>query len=132
MVGHGGERFVAEILQTLRVFVEDLAGRGEFYGFAGAVEQAVAILLFQLANLCADCRLGTENLFSCAGEAALPCDFQKSNELVEVHVRLERDYSGVREAAPTYSELSRGIQSPEICILCIEILRCTLLPVRQY
>jgi hypothetical protein len=87
------ERFIAEILQAFGVFVEHLSGWGELYCFSRAVEQSIAVLLLQLADLGAYRRLGTENLLSGARETALPRDFQKSNELVEVHVGLERDYS---------------------------------------
>src|SRR6266849_655858 len=93
MVSDSGQGFIAEVFQALRVFEEYLAGWGEFYSFPGAVEQTIAILLLQLPDLRADRGLGTKNLLSGAREAALPRDFQKGNELVEVHVELERDYN---------------------------------------
>ena len=92
VVRHRHQRFFAQIFQPLGIFVKNLAGRSQLYRLAGAVEQAVAILLLQLADLRADRRLRAENLLPRTGKTALSGHFQKRNELIEVHV-VERDYS---------------------------------------
>ena len=77
MVRHRHQRFLAQQFQPLGIVIEHLSGGGQLYGLAGAVEQAIAILLLQLADLGADRRLGAENFLSSAGKAALPGHFQK-------------------------------------------------------
>ena len=61
-------------------------GEDRWERIAEPIEQAVTIFLLQLADLRADRRLRTENLFSRAREAALSGDFQKCDELIEVHL----------------------------------------------
>ena len=85
MVGDGGQRFIAKILQPLGIFVENLTGRRQLYGLAGSIKQPVSILLLQLADLRTDRRLRTEYFFPGAGKTALPGDFQECDQLVEVH-----------------------------------------------
>jgi len=85
MVGHRHQRFLAQQFQALGIVVEDLFGGGKFYGLALAVEQAIAILLLQLADLGADGRLGTEDFLSSARKTALSRHFQKCDELIEIH-----------------------------------------------
>jgi hypothetical protein len=95
VIGHSHQRFVAQAFEPLGVFVEHLAGRSQLNGLARAVEKAIAIFLLQLPNLRADGRLRPEHLLSGTGKAALPGNFQKCNELIEVHFGCERNYSGV-------------------------------------
>src|SRR5579872_1062051 len=64
VIGHCGERFVAQSFQSLGVFVEDLPGGSQLDRLAGAVEQTVPILLLQLTNLGADRRLRSKNLLA--------------------------------------------------------------------
>ena len=54
MVGNRHQRFISQILQSLGVFVKNLTRWSQFHRFAGTVQQAVAVLLLQLADLCAD------------------------------------------------------------------------------
>src|SRR5271165_1178246 len=75
--------------------MEDLAGRSQLYGLARAVEQAIAVLLLELANLRADRRLRAEYFFSGTREAALPGHFQKCDELIKIHAVWLGDYSGL-------------------------------------
>ena len=85
VVGHRHQRFVAQGLQALGIFEKYLAGRSQFYRLARAVEQAVAVLLLQLADLGAHRRLRAENLLAGTGKTALPGNFQERDELIEVH-----------------------------------------------
>ena len=85
MVGNRHQRLIAQILQFLGVLVENLARWRQLDGFSGAVEQAVAIFLLQLADLRAHRRLRTEYFFPGAGKTALPRYFEKRDELIEVH-----------------------------------------------
>jgi len=85
VVGNRYQGFVAKSLQPQGVFVKNLTGRSELDSLAGAVEESVAVFLFQLANLGADSRLLTKNFLAGAREAALPGNFQKSNQLIEIH-----------------------------------------------
>ena len=87
MVGHRHERLVAKCFQALGVLEKNLAGWGQFHRLAGAVEQTVAVLLLELADLCTDRRLRAENLLSGTRETALSSDFQEGNELIKVHCR---------------------------------------------
>ena len=103
VVGYCDQRFVTQVLHALRVFEKHLPSRGQFYCLARAIEQTVAILLLQLADLGADCRLRAEYLFSSTREAALPGNFQERDELIEIH-RLVRDYNGVGEAGGKYAQ----------------------------
>ena len=64
MIGDGRQRLVAEVPQALGVLVEDLAGRRQLHRLTRTIEQAVAVFLFQLANLGADRRLRAENFFA--------------------------------------------------------------------
>ena len=95
MIGNGDERLVAQALQPQGVFVEDLTRRSEFDGFAGAIEKPVSVFLFQLADLRAHRRLRAEHFFSGAREAALARNFQKCNELIEVHSVWKGNYIGL-------------------------------------
>ncbi len=88
VIGDRDQGFVAQLFHAQGIVVEDLAGGSQLHGLARAIEQAVAILLLQLANLGADRRLRTENFFSGAREAALPGDLEECNELIEIHVGL--------------------------------------------
>src|SRR5579872_668525 len=124
MIGHGRERFVAQVLQSLRVFIENLPGRSELDCLAGAVEQAVSVLLFQLTNLGADRRLRSKNLLARTRETALTGNFQKRDELIKVH-GIERDYSELLINLSLITRFPRHCGSPEFCMDCIEILHCT-------
>src|SRR5581483_8025426 len=85
VVGDGREGFVPEILQSLSIFVENLACGSKFHRLSGAIQEPVPIFLFQLPDLRADRRLRAEYLFAGAGETPLPGYFQKGDELIEVH-----------------------------------------------
>jgi hypothetical protein len=85
MVGHRHQRFLAQLFQAFGIVVEHLSGRSQLYGLARAVEEAIAILLLQLADLGADRRLRAENLLTRAGKAALFGHFQKRDELIKIH-----------------------------------------------
>ena len=88
VVCHGYERFIAQLLHAQRVLVKDLSGRGKLDRLSRSIEQAVAVLLLELANLRADCRLRAENFLSRAREAALAGNLQKGDELIEIHGEL--------------------------------------------
>jgi hypothetical protein len=62
-----------------------LSGRGKLNGLSGPIKEAVAVFLFQLADLRAHRRLRPEYFFSSAGKAALSGNFQKRDKLIEVH-----------------------------------------------
>ena len=85
MVGHRHQRLIPQILQALGILIENLASGSQLDGLSGSVEQTISILLFQLPDLRADRRLRPENLFPRTGKTALPGNFQKRNELIEVH-----------------------------------------------
>ena len=54
VVSDGHQRFVPQTLQAQSIFVEDLTGRSELDGFARPIQQAVPVLLLELADLRAD------------------------------------------------------------------------------
>ena len=85
MVRYRDQRFLTQQFQPLGVVIKHLPGRRQFDGLARTVEQPIAILLLQLAYLGADRRLRSENLLSSARKTALFGDFQKRNELIEIH-----------------------------------------------
>ncbi len=98
MVGDRHDRFFAQRFKALGIVEQHLPGGRQLYGFAGAVEEAIAILLLQLADLRADRGLRAEHLFTGAGKAALFRHFQKRDELIEVHcddARIISDLAGV-------------------------------------
>jgi len=68
-IGNDLNGFVAETKKALGVFEEDFAGRSQLDGFSGTVEEACAIGLFKLADLCADGGLRAENFLTGAREA---------------------------------------------------------------
>jgi hypothetical protein len=73
--------------------MKNLAGWGQLDGFARAIQQAIAVFLLQLADLRAHRRLRAENFLSGTGKAPLPGDFQKCDELIEIHAVWLRNYS---------------------------------------
>ena len=85
MIGHGHEGFITEVLQLFGIFIENLARWRQLDRLSGAIEEAIAILLLELTNLCADRRLRPEDLLPRPRETALPGHFQKRDELIEVH-----------------------------------------------
>ena len=90
MIGHGQLRFVPQLRHTLRIGEQYAACRREGYILAGTVEKTVAVLLFQLPDLRAYSGLRAKHFLPGTREAAQFGNFQKRNELIEVH-RLNRD-----------------------------------------
>jgi hypothetical protein len=85
MIRNRNQGFIPETFQAQSVFIKDLSSGSELDGFAGPVEQSIAVFLLELTNLGADCGLRTKNFFTGAREATLPGDFEKCNELIEIH-----------------------------------------------
>jgi len=85
VIGDREQRFIAQLQQAFRVREQDAARGGQGNVFAGAVEQAIAIVLLQLADLGAHCRLRTKNFLPGARETAELGNFEKSRELIEIH-----------------------------------------------
>ena len=85
VIGDRHKRLVAQFFHPYCVVVKNLARRGQLNAFAGTIEQPVAILLLQLADLRADRGLRPEDFFSGTREAALAGNFQESYELIKIH-----------------------------------------------
>jgi hypothetical protein len=62
---------LTQVEQLLGVLLQDVAGIGENAVAGGAVEEGFADFQFQFADGLTYCRLGAEELFGGAGEAAL-------------------------------------------------------------
>ena len=77
LIGHGQQRLVPHLQQALGVGEQHPAGGREGHIFTGTIEQAVSVLLLQLADLGADRGLGAKNFLPGAGKTSQLGHFQK-------------------------------------------------------
>lgn len=108
LIGNGMDRPGLQRQHLAGVVQHDLARRSEADGLGGTVKQLLTVLLLQLADLRADGRLGTENLFRGTGKTAQAGDFHESLELVEIHAQVQQNWgdnaTGEKpEAVPPWS-----------------------------
>lgn len=89
-VGHELNGFVAKAEETLGVLEEDFAGGSELDGLGGAVQQAGAIGLFELANLRADSGLRAKNFLPGSRETLELGNVDESGKLIKVHSQVAR------------------------------------------
>ena len=85
VIGNGKQGFITQLQQAFGVGEQDAAGGRERHVLAGAVEEAIAIVLLKLADLGAHGGLRTENFLSGTRETAKLGNFEKSRELIEIH-----------------------------------------------
>ena len=81
--GKGFRGLAAQVDQLFGVFEEDFAGVGEDAFAGGAVEEGFAQFVLKFADGLAYGRLGAEEFFGGAGEAALAGDGEENFELRE-------------------------------------------------
>src|SRR3984957_12126813 len=79
------QRLIAQVAKTFGIFEKNLAGGSQFHALAGAIKKAVAVFLFELANLRAYRGLRAKDFFTRARKAALLGNFKKRDELIEIH-----------------------------------------------
>ena len=77
LVRHGAQRFVAQREKAPGVFEQRFARHGEPDGFPDAIEELLAVLLLELADLRAHRRLRAVELLAGAREAALLGNFNE-------------------------------------------------------